>query len=69
MTLPVIASRDEWLAARRELLVREKELTRQRDALNTARRQLPMVAIDKDYVFAGPSGPATLDDLFDGARS
>jgi len=45
------------LEARKKLLVKEKELTRQRDALNTERRLLPMVRIDKDYVFQGPSGP------------
>ena len=51
MSLPEVVSRDEWLAARKELLAKEKELTRARDALNTERRQLPMVKIDKDYVF------------------
>jgi len=57
MSLPRVVSRDEWLAARKELLVKEKELTRRRDALNAERRLLPMVRIDKDYVFEGPSGP------------
>lgn len=66
MTLPRIATRREWLAARKELLVREKELTRTRDALNAARRRLPMVEIAKDYVFDGPDGGSTLLDLFDG---
>ncbi len=66
MTLPRIASRDEWTEARIDLLAKEKELTKQRDALNTARRELPMVEIDKDYVFDGPKGPARLIDLFDG---
>ena len=68
MTLPTIASREEWLAARTELLDEEKELTRQRDALNTARRNLPMVEVEKDYVFEGPDGPAHLADLFEGRR-
>jgi predicted dithiol-disulfide oxidoreductase (DUF899 family) len=68
MTLPRIATRDEWLAARKDLLVKEKELTRQRDALNAERRELPMVEIDQDYVFEGPDGPVTLLDLFDGRR-
>jgi len=68
MSLPQIASRDEWLAARTQLLAKEKELTRQRDALNAERRMLPMVEIDKDYVFEGPGGPASLLDLFDGRR-
>jgi predicted dithiol-disulfide oxidoreductase (DUF899 family) len=68
MSLPKIASRDEWLAARKELLAREKELTRHRDALNADRRRLPMVKVDKDYVFEGPGGKASLIDLFDGRR-
>jgi predicted dithiol-disulfide oxidoreductase (DUF899 family) len=68
MSLPQVVSRDEWLAARKELLAREKELTRQRDALNSERRRLPMVEIDKDYVFEGPAGKASLLDLFDGRR-
>jgi predicted dithiol-disulfide oxidoreductase (DUF899 family) len=66
MTLPKVVSRDEWLAARKELLVREKELTRVRDALSADRRALPMVRIEKDYVFEGPDGKAGLGDLFAG---
>ena len=66
MTLPRIATRDEWLAARTALLVEEKELTRRRDALNAKRRELPMVEITEDYVFEGPDGPARLLDLFEG---
>lgn len=61
---PKIVSRDEWLVARNELLIKEKELTRARDALNAERRRLPMVRIDKDYVFEGPAGKASLLDLF-----
>jgi predicted dithiol-disulfide oxidoreductase (DUF899 family) len=68
MSLPKIASRDEWMAARMELLAREKELTRQTDALNADRRRLPMVRIDEDYVFTGPDGEVGLADLFDGRR-
>jgi predicted dithiol-disulfide oxidoreductase (DUF899 family) len=68
MSLPTIASRDEWLAARKDLLQREKELTRQLDALNADRRRLPMVRIDKDYRFTGPDGDAGLVDLFQGRR-
>ena len=64
MSLPAVTSRQEWLAARKELLVREKELTRLHDALNTSRRQLPMVRIDKEYVFEGPDGKASLTDMF-----
>ena len=66
MSLPKVASRDEWLAARRELLAEEKAMTRARDALSTKRRELPMVKIDKDYVFEGPDGKVRLLDLFDG---
>jgi predicted dithiol-disulfide oxidoreductase (DUF899 family) len=68
MGLPEVASRDEWLLARKALLAKEKELTRQRDALNAERRRLPMVKIDKDYRFEGPGGTASLLDLFDGRR-
>src|SRR5436309_2010500 len=56
----------QWVVARIDLLSREKELTRQRDALSAARRKLPMVRIDKEYVFDGPDGKETLADLFDG---
>ena len=68
MNHPKIVSRDEWLAARKALLAREKEFTHQRDALNAERRRLPMVEIDKDYVFEGPEGSVRLIDLFDGRR-
>src|SRR5205823_6239071 len=68
MSLPKVASRDEWLAARRELLVKEKDLTRRRDALNVERRNLPMVKIEKDYVFEAPYGKVGLADLFEGSR-
>ena len=61
-----IVSTAEWLVARKDLLTREKEFTRQRDALSAARRQLPMVKIDKEYVFNGPEGKKTLADLFGG---
>jgi predicted dithiol-disulfide oxidoreductase (DUF899 family) len=66
MSLPAIVSRDEWLAARKELLAKEKELTRARDALNADRRRLPMVKIEKDYVFDTPDGQKPLLDLFEG---
>jgi len=68
MSLPRIATREEWLAARRELLTREKELTRQRDALSAERRSLPMVEVHKDYAFDGPNGTVALIDMFDGRR-
>jgi predicted dithiol-disulfide oxidoreductase (DUF899 family) len=66
VSLPKIATRDEWLAQRTELLAKEKELTRRRDALNIERRNLPMVEIDKDYAFEGPDGTVRLIDLFEG---
>jgi predicted dithiol-disulfide oxidoreductase (DUF899 family) len=66
MSLPKVASRDEWLAARKELLAKEKEFTQRRDALNIERRNLPMVEIDKDYEFEGPDGTVRLIDLFEG---
>jgi predicted dithiol-disulfide oxidoreductase (DUF899 family) len=68
MTLPRIASREEWKSARVALLEKEKEFTRRRDALNIERRELPMVEIEKDYVFAGPFGEARLIDMFDGRK-
>jgi predicted dithiol-disulfide oxidoreductase (DUF899 family) len=61
-----IASHDEWLAARKALLVEEKELTRLRDELSRRRRELPWEPVEKDYVFDGPDGKETLADLFDG---
>jgi predicted dithiol-disulfide oxidoreductase (DUF899 family) len=66
VSLPEVVSRDEWVAARKALLAKEKELTRARDELNAERRRLPMVEVEKDYVFEGPGGEATLLDLFDG---
>lgn len=61
-----IVSRDEWLAEHRQHLVKEKELTRQRDRLSAERRELPWVEVEKAYVFDGPDGKQTLADLFDG---
>jgi predicted dithiol-disulfide oxidoreductase (DUF899 family) len=63
---PEVVSRSEWLVARKDFLSREKEFTRQRDALTAARRALPWVRVDKEYVFDGPDGRQTLADLFDG---
>ena len=51
-----VVSRDEWLAARKELLRKEKEFTRLRDQLTEERRALPWVKVEKDYVFDGPEG-------------
>ena len=68
MDSPRVVSQDEWLAARMDLLAREKEVTRAKDAVNADRRAMPMVEVGKRYVFAGPEGPAGLPDLFDGRR-
>ncbi len=68
MNLPPIVSPQEWEAAREQLLVKEKELSRARDALAAERRRMPRVAIEKDYRFEGPDGPASLLDLFAGRR-
>ncbi|HYP56187.1 MAG TPA: DUF899 domain-containing protein [Solirubrobacterales bacterium] len=68
MDMPPIVSPQEWEAARQELLVKEKELTRARDALAAERRRMPRMAVTKDFRFEGPSGPASLHDLFDGRR-
>jgi predicted dithiol-disulfide oxidoreductase (DUF899 family) len=66
--MPEVVSAEEWRAARLELLAKEKELTRQRDAVNSDRRRLPMVEVEKNYRFDGPAGPVALIDLFDGRR-
>ena len=68
MNTPPIVSSQEWDAAREQLLVKEKELTRARDALAAERRRMPWTAVEKDYVFEGPDGQASLLDLFDGRR-
>jgi predicted dithiol-disulfide oxidoreductase (DUF899 family) len=68
MNLPQIVPQDVWQVVRNDLLIKEKEATRAHDALSAARRRLPMVQIDKQYVFAGPDGPASLHDLFEGRR-
>jgi predicted dithiol-disulfide oxidoreductase (DUF899 family) len=65
---PPIVSRAQWLEERKALLVKEKEFTRRRDALNAARRRLPMVRIDEDYSFDGPTGRVRLLDLFEGRQ-
>ncbi len=61
-----IVTRDEWLTEHRQHLVKEKELTRQRDRLSADRRALPWLEVDKTYVFDGPQGRETLAELFDG---
>jgi predicted dithiol-disulfide oxidoreductase (DUF899 family) len=68
MAYPEVVSREQWLEERKRLLVREKQATRERDALNAERRRLPMVEVEKDYRFQGPDGEATLADLFGESR-
>jgi predicted dithiol-disulfide oxidoreductase (DUF899 family) len=63
---PKVVSREEWLEARKKLLAREKQLTRERDAVAAERRQLPWVKVEKNYVFDGPKGKVTLAELFNG---
>jgi predicted dithiol-disulfide oxidoreductase (DUF899 family) len=61
-----VVSQEDWLAARRQLLSKEKEFTRLRDRLSTERRELPWVRVEKEYIFDTPDGKATFADLFDG---
>src|SRR5438094_7215946 len=63
---PKVVSRKVWLGARKKVLAKEKQLTRQRDAIAAERRQLPWVRVEKNYVFDSPNGKKTLADLFDG---
>ncbi|HEX4971745.1 MAG TPA: DUF899 domain-containing protein [Steroidobacteraceae bacterium] len=68
MHTPPVVTAEEWEAAREELLVKEKALTRARDAMAAERRRMPWMAVEKDYVFEGPNGKASLLDLFAGRR-
>jgi predicted dithiol-disulfide oxidoreductase (DUF899 family) len=68
MKNPPIVTPQEWEAARQQLLVKEKELTRARDALAAERRRMPWLAVDKEYEFDGPNGRVSLADLFEGRR-
>ncbi|MDN5861425.1 MAG: DUF899 domain-containing protein, partial [Pseudonocardia sp.] len=68
MITPPIVSAQEWEQARQRLLVQEKEVTRARDALAAQRRRMPWLAVDNEYAFDGPEGPAGLLDLFAGRR-
>jgi len=68
MALPDVVTRYEWREARKRLLDLEKQATRERDALNARRRRLPMVRIDKEYLFDGPDGRVTLTGLFGDSR-
>ena len=61
-----VVSREQWIAARTELLKREKEFTKARDALSRVRRDLPWESVAKEYTFDGPKGKETLADLFEG---
>lgn len=64
MNRPKVVSQSEWLAARKALLAKEKEFTRQRDALSAERRKMPCVQVKKEYAFEGPEGRVGLRDLF-----
>jgi predicted dithiol-disulfide oxidoreductase (DUF899 family) len=68
MNLPPVVSPRDWEGAHLDLLAKEKELTRARDALAAERRRMPRMALEKDYRFEGPNGPASLLDLFAGRR-
>jgi predicted dithiol-disulfide oxidoreductase (DUF899 family) len=68
LSTPPIVSPQEWETARQQLLVKEQELTRARDALAAERRRMPWMAVKNDYMFEGPNGKTSLLDLFDGRR-
>ena len=68
MNTPPVVSKQEWDAAREQLLVKEKALTRARDALAAERRRMPWLAVEKTYTFDGPRGKVSLLDLFEGRR-
>ncbi len=68
MDIPRVVSPGEWLAARKDLLAREKEATHAKDAVDAARRELPMTEVSKDYTFTGPGGQVSLADLFGGRQ-
>ena len=68
MKKPPVVSSQQWEEARQRLLVKEKELTRARDAMAAERRRMPWLAVEKSYTFEGPHGRASLLDLFDGRR-
>src|SRR5215469_10486258 len=68
MKTPPIVTPQEWEAARQQLLVKEKELTRARDALAAERRRMPWLPVERQYTFDGPAGSRSLADLFEGRR-
>jgi len=65
---PEIVTQEEWLRERKKLLTQEKELTKHGDRVSAERRRLPMMKLEKNYVFDGPHGKKSLADLFDGRR-
>src|ERR1700733_11050447 len=65
---PPIVSREQWLGERKKLLAQEKELTKHYDRVNAERRRLPMVKVEKSYLFEAPGGEESLKDLFAGRR-
>ena len=68
MQTPPVVTAEEWEAARQQLLVKEKELSRARDALAAERRRMPWLRVDKEYAFDGPDGRVSLLGLFQGRR-
>ncbi|TIW04836.1 MAG: DUF899 domain-containing protein, partial [Mesorhizobium sp.] len=68
MKTPPVVSQEAWEGAYEEMLVKEKAMTRARDALAAERRRMPWMEVTKDYVFEGPNGKASLLDLFEGRR-
>jgi predicted dithiol-disulfide oxidoreductase (DUF899 family) len=68
MKTPPVVSAQEWEVAREQLLVKEKQLTRARDALAAERRRMPWLAVEKTYQFEGAGGKLSLTDLFEGRR-
>src|SRR5438876_12023145 len=68
MKTPPVVSPQEWQVARQQLLVKEKALTRSRDAVAAERRRMPWMAVEKKYEFDGPKGNVSLLDLFEGCR-
>jgi predicted dithiol-disulfide oxidoreductase (DUF899 family) len=68
MQTPPVVTAQEWETAREQLLVKEKELTRARDALAAERRRMPWLAVEKEYTFDGPDGPVSLAGMFAGRR-
>jgi predicted dithiol-disulfide oxidoreductase (DUF899 family) len=68
MDIPRVVSEKDWLSARKDLLTKEKEVTRAKDAVDAARGALPVTEVTKDYTFTGPGGQVSLPDLFEGRR-